>query len=63
LLDKKYGIEIINASFDSVTFRFKHPPHKSEVDELEKYFLKLCPDIAGELSPQFSKEEITLWWD
>jgi hypothetical protein len=63
VLDKKYGIEIINAGFDSVTFRFKQTPNRSEVDGLEKYLLKLCPNSVGEIPPQFPEGEIMLWWD
>jgi hypothetical protein len=62
VLEKKYSINIINAGFDSVTFKFSRLPEGFEVQEVGEFLLKLCPDL-DELPPQFPQSEITLWWD
>ena len=62
ILDERYGIDIVGATCDSVTFTLKYFPKGKEVQELSQWLLDFCPDL-DELPQEFPEGEISLWWD
>ncbi len=61
-VDQEFGIDIINAGFDSVTFSLDKVPTGINAEQLGEFLFNLCPDL---LEPPFEFPDgmIQLWWD
>jgi hypothetical protein len=61
-LNDRYGLDIVNAGFDHVTFILKRIPTGDEAEDLGQSLLRLCPDL-GEAPKDMAEGKVSLWWD
>ncbi|MGE5222866.1 MAG: DUF4253 domain-containing protein [Omnitrophica WOR_2 bacterium] len=61
-LDDRYGIVIVNASFDSVQFIFKRKLNRKESSKLQRWLVEFCPATEEPLE-SLMLGNITCWWD
>lgn len=61
-LNDRYGLDIVNAGFDHVTFILKRIPTGDEAEDLGQSLLRLCPDL-GEAPKDMAEGKVRLWWD
>jgi hypothetical protein len=61
-IDQRFGLDVLNAGFDSVRFKLKEPPSGEEAAQFVKELYTLCPDLEAEQEPDVDSA-IELWWD
>ena len=61
-IDRQFGIIILSAGYDFVSFEIERPPHDYQAIELGEVLLEICPDLY-EAPKDFSDDIVELWWD
>ena len=61
-IDRQFGIVLLSAGHDFVSFEIERPPHGDQAIDLGEVLLKMCPDLF-EAPTEFSNDIVELWWD
>jgi hypothetical protein len=61
-IDEDFGVDILNAGFDFVTFRLVRIPEGEDAKELFKHLRAVCPDLEQD-ADSLSDGIVNLWWD